>query len=277
MYIDSAGSYGVRVMKAINGFRIDTASSHGVRVISSGGDGVHVWDADRDGVRVWQATDNGVYINQASQDGIFIDNVGNDGVEIRNADFGIYVDQAQLDGVLVTGDRFGGNFFAGNSAAEALVAHTYANNSSDTAIRAYGKGIATGGWSTGFDNGKEAPSIVSPERTIISYGTAQLNDGLAEISYPEIFRENIRSDVPVRISLTPKGEPSGLLYLDKTDANGFQTRLRRISEWGEATDITFDWIAVGTLKEPETSAEAKGDWEKLMQLREEKRTRNYKD
>jgi len=105
----------------------------------------------------------------------------------------------------------------------------------------------------------------------------RISDENAKIFYPEIFKENIRNDIPVRISLTPKGEPSGLLYLDKTDANGFQARLRRISEWGETTDITFDWIAIGTLKEPVTSAEAKADWEKLMQLREEKRTRNHKD
>jgi hypothetical protein len=277
MYIDSAGSYGVQVMKAINGFRVDTASSHGVRVIYSGGDGVHVWDADRDGVRVWQATDNGVYINQANQDGIFIDNVGNDGVQINDAEYGMYVAHAEYDGILAGGNRSGGYFFGDNSAAEAVIAFAYGSTTTDTAIRAYGKGIATGGWVTGFDNGKEAPCIVSPERTIISYGTAQLNQEKAKIFFPEIFKENIRNDIPVRISLTPKGEPSGLLYLDKTDANGFQARLRRISEWGETTDITFDWIAIGTLKEPVTSAEAKADWEKLMQLREEKRTRNHKD
>ena len=187
------------------------------------------------------------------------------------------MDQAQFDGVLVTGDRSGGNFFAGNSAGIGVIARAYNSVATDTAIRAYGKGIATGGWSTGFDMGKEAPCIVSSERTIISYGTSQLNEGKAEISYPEIFRENIRNDVPVRVSLTPKGEPSGLLYLNKTDAKGFQARLKRISEWGEATDITFDWIAIGTLKEPVTSAEAKADWDKLMQLRKEKRTRNYQD
>ena len=71
--------------------------------------------------------------------------------------------------------------------------------------------------------------------------------------------------------MTPRGEPRGLLYLNKTDANGFQVRLRRISEWGEATDITFDWIALGTLKEPETSPEAKTEWDKAMKEREERR------
>ncbi len=317
MYVDSAGLYGVRVMMANNGFRVDTATSHGVRVIYSGGDGVHVWDTERDGVRVWRSAANGIYvdssanngflvnradtgfkalrarhfgvylddagydgiyINNADRDGININTAGDDGISVNQAgDYGVYIDSADYIGFDAMGGVAGGNFFAGRSSAVGLYAHSYNNVTTNTAIDAYGKGVASGGWFTGFDNGKEAPCIISPERTIISYGTAQLNNGKAEISYPEIFKENIRNDMPVRISLTPKGEPSGLLYLDRTDANGFEARLRGISEWGETTDITFDWIAVGTLKEPETSAEAKADWDKAMKVRKEKRARNYKD
>jgi hypothetical protein len=291
--VDSAGYNGVNVNRAdYDGVLVDSANQNGFRVLHAGNDGVSVISAHYDGVSVDSAGDAGVEVNRAGvdafrvflagRDGVYVDSASDNGFSIYGAgQYGVFVDQAGGTGIYIGsagnygvfahGGLGGGNFYAGNAGAEGLYAHAYNNISTDTAIRAYGKGIASGGWSTGFDDGKEAPCIISPELNIIANGTAKLQYGKAEISYPEIFKDNIRNDIPVRINLTPRGEPSGLLYLNKTDANGFQAKLRKISEWGEATDITFDWIAIGTLKEPETSPEAKTEWEKMMREREERR------
>jgi hypothetical protein len=289
--VNNAGYDGLYVNKAgSDGIQIDTATATGVYVRRTlGWNGFHVekahaWgfvvdSAGQDGLKVGQAAGNGVSVGEVAADGFSVDrsdfgyglHVGfsyYDGVDIDSTNWnGFFADRVGLAGIRATGYVCGGRLLAGNSGAVGLYAHSYNDVATDTAIRAYGKGIASGGWSTGFDNGKEAPCVVSPERTIISYGTTRLNDGKAEISYPEIFKENIRNDIPVRVSLTPKGEPSGILYLNDTDGSGFQVKLKTISEWGKATDITFDWIAIGTLKEPETSTQAKAEWEKLMQER----------
>jgi len=280
--VNQADSCGLYVYRAVrNGVYVDSAR-YGVYVGSAAMDGVYINRADDYGVIVDSAGYSGVLVDRAGTDGVSIDSAGGHGIYVRRVgmdgfyvnqadDCGVWVNSAGNIGVVAHGNSFGGSFFADIASAEGLLVHAYNNVSTDTAIRAYGKGIASGGWSTGFDDGKEAPCIISPELNIIANGTAKLQYGKAEISYPEIFKDNIRNDIPVRINLTPRGEPSGLLYLNKTDANGFQAKLRKISEWGEATDITFDWIAIGTLKEPETSPEAKTEWEKMMREREERR------
>jgi hypothetical protein len=192
-------------------------------------------------------------------------------VHIRNSGTGngIKIDSVGGDGIVAYGNGVAGHFYAITAAGEALRAHSYNNTSTDTAIHAYGRGYATGGWFTGglLEN-KGAPCIISPDLTIIAYGTATLNqDGIIDISYPEIFTQNIRSDVPVRVSLTAREEPTGLLYVNSAKFGGFQAKLKKISDWGEKSNITFDWIAIGTLKEPATSPEAKADWQRAMRER----------
>ena len=59
--------------------------------------------------------------------------------------------------------------------------------------------------------------------------------------------------------------------MSQTKTNSFQVNLKQIPGWGDNTNISFDWIAFGTLKEPETSPEAKAEWENAMEEREERR------
>jgi hypothetical protein len=192
-------------------------------------------------------------------------------LHVRNSGtgYGIKVDSAGGDGIVSYGNLAGGHFYAITAAGEAIRAHSFGNVTTDTALHVYGRGYATGGWFTGglLDN-QGAPCIISPELTIIVYSTATLNqDGIVDISYPETFVQNIRNDIPVRISLTPREEPTGLLYLNATKSDGFQVKLKKISGWGDKSSLTFDWIAIGTLKEPITSPEAKAEWQKAMQER----------
>lgn len=52
-----------------------------------------------------------------------------------------------------------------------------------------------------------------------------------------------------------KDEPPGLLYVNRTKSDWFGVTLKQIHNWGNKTDLTFDWIAIGTLKESETTPE----------------------
>ncbi|GEM_PF-2261857 len=271
-----------------NGVGIDYAKADGVALVSVGRDGLGIWNrAGRHGVFINSAGFNGIRIRRTDSTAIIIDSAGQyHGVWVKKSPGtssflagypcwnGVWVDSAQQAGFAVAygsqtwgiyakGNGVGGEFFAGTAGAEGIIAHAYNNVSTDTAIYAYGKGIATGGWAFELEDGKSAPCIASPDLTIIAYGTARLVNGKAEITYPEIFANNIRTDVPVRISLTPKGEPTGLLYTSETKSNGFTVALKRIPSWGENTDITFDWVAFGTLKEPKTSEAAKANWENI--------------
>jgi len=297
VYVDSAGYDGVQVSSAdddgirvgragLDGVYVDRAGDDGVNVDSVGNVGFYVNRADT-GVKVWRAK-MGVYVDSAGYDGVHVERAGLYGVYVdRAGDCGFYVnrsgwdgvavDSAVYDGVYAWGNFSGGNFRANLQAVTVgLIAHAYNNLSTDTAIRAYGKGIATGGWSTGFDDGKEAPCIVSSDRTIIVSGTTKTSDGKAEIHYPAIFTENIRTDVPVRLSVTPIDECPGILAVSRNKAVAFKVTLKRIAGWEGNDDVIFDWIAIGTLKEPETSPEAKAEWEQAIKEREARRVEHEK-
>lgn len=145
-----------------------------------------------------------------------------------------------------------------------MIAYSYTGGS-DTAIHAHGRAYATGGWYTGgLIDYKGAPCVISPELGIIAAGTVQLKNGRAEIDFPAIFKENIRSDIPVRINLTPRGDPNGILCVSGTKINSFEVNLKQIPGWKGDNGIYFDWMAFGTLKEPEISAEEKAELNRLI-------------
>lgn len=269
VYVDSVQAYGLEVNKAGSaGLKVDTALQSAVNINFAGHHGILIDSCNWSGVAINRPVFHGIHIGNTGVDGVLIENVGTDG---------FYVGGAGDNGIKAYGDDAGGKFIADLPAGVGLFAHAYNNVATDTAIRAYGRGIATGGWSTGFDNGKEAPCIVSSEKNIIASGNAVISEGKVLINYPEIFNENIQKDIPVRISITPKGDPSGILCVNDTKLNGFEVVLKQIPGWGGKTNITFDWIAIGTLKEPETSAEAKAEWERQMQQKEEKKVKYYKN
>jgi hypothetical protein len=196
-------------------------------------------------------TGNGIRIDTADNNGIVIHGTRNNGLTIYDAhSTGVYAYRSSTYGVRGSATVIGGYFEAESARGIGMVAKAYNSVAADTAVRAYGKGLASGGWSTGFKDGSEAPCIVSAERTIIASGSARLIAGSAEIKLPEIFTKHIRSDVPVRLNVTPTADAPGLLVAERRGSAGFSVRLRRIATLAGSEDASFDWIAVGVLEEP---------------------------
>jgi len=196
-------------------------------------------------------TGNGIRIDTADNYGIVVHGTRNEGITVWQAhSSGIYAYHVPQWGVRGAGTLGGGYFQAESARGIAVTATSYNSVAADTAIRAYGKGLASGGWATGFDDGGEAPCIVSGERMIIASGSAKLSAGRAEISLPEVFTRHVRSDVPVRLNVTPTADAPGLLVAERRGNDGFSVRLRRIAGLSGADDAAFDWIAIGILEEP---------------------------
>jgi hypothetical protein len=274
--IDTAGFGGIAVNYAFtDGVNIGYAFQYGVYVDTAGGDGMFISNTGIDGIGINNAGWDGLYITYAGINGVEAAEVATDGVYIMHAgDNGIRIDSAESYGVLAHGNIAGGNFVAGNANAIGVVAHAYGDASSDTAIQAYGSGYATGGWFTGGLFGdKSAPCLISSELGIISAGTATLNNKQAEINFDPVFTENIRTDVPIRITVTPKGKPAGFIYVSESRTSGFKVELEAVPGLEKnGTDISFDWIAFGTLKDYQTSPETQAQWQKMMQESDAKRT-----
>jgi hypothetical protein len=214
-----------------NGIRIDSASNNGIVVSYSNGTGVLVDSSSSSGFACYGAASDGIYIARAGVRGVRVDNAGN-------------------YGIAAYGDDGGGFLKADLATGVGLRAESYNGVNTDTAIYADGRGVSTGGWTFDFDDGSGAPCIVAPEQAIIASGAATIRRGNAAIAYPEVFARHIRPDVPVRINLTPRGNPSGMLCVAETDAAGFGVTLKAVPGWDGESDVTFDWIAIGALREP---------------------------
>ena len=270
--VEHAGDNGVRVLlSGWNGIQLDSTSYDGIHIDRAGVDGIRIENANDEGIRIYRAGYNGVEIDNAIHDALNIDCAGSSGVYVDSANQGIYVARANQQGVYAFGRNCGGQFRALGASAVGLYANAYNNLASDTAIYAYGKGLSTGGWSTATKDG-EAPCIVSPERTIIAYGTSTLNNGIADIKFDQIFSSNIKTGIPIRVNITPKGKPAGFVYVTETNSTGFKVGLEQVPGLEKnATDISFDWIAIGIMKEPETTPEAKVEWQKAIQEKQQRR------
>jgi hypothetical protein len=195
-------------------------------------------------------TGNGIRIDTADNVGIIVSGTRHDGIIVASTHgTGVYSYHSFYYGVRGSGRLAGGYFQAESAQGEAVVARSYNNSSTDTAIRAYGKGIATGGWSTGFDDG-EAPGVVSDGRMMLACGSARLSGGHAEVSLPDLFVSHVRPDVPVRLGVTPTEDAPGLLVAERSGSDRFAVRLRRIAGLDGRDDASFDWMAVGVLEEP---------------------------
>jgi len=232
-----------------NGIRVDSAANNGIVVYFANSAGIIVDSSGSNGINVYAANTDGIYVARAGVRGVRVDNAGSYGV----ASYG----------------NIGGGFFKADVATGVgIEADAYNNVSTDTAIRAHGRGYATGGWYTGdLAGGASAPCVVSPEQVIIVHGSARLTGGKASISFPAVFVDNVRADVPVQVTLTPVGNPAGLLCVAAKDASGFITVLKTVSGWSGETDVKFDWVAIGTLREPQTSAAARASAEQEQQER----------
>jgi hypothetical protein len=273
VHLDTTGNDGYYVTKTgASGMVIRRANSMGVWVDSAGTTGLVVSYANR-GVEIHRAIDHGLYIGRAGNTGIYIDSVVNEGVYVYDPNYGvrtgncrntgIYVNNAVNYGVDVMGEVAGGTFYSSNAGAEAIVAYAYNGVNTDTAIYADGKGVATGGWGVTLKGG-EGYSIVNLNRTIVAYGSGQIRNKNCHIEFDKIFKDNIRIDIPISVNLTPRGNPTGILVVSDSDADGFSVTLKEIPGWSGDNDITFNWTAYAQLKEPETTAEEKAEYDRMM-------------
>jgi hypothetical protein len=172
----------------------------------------------------------------------------------------VYTHDIAYTGVVGQGNVLGGGFVATAPTGIGVEADAYNSDPSDTAIRARGKGLASGGWYTGFDDG-EAPGVVSDERTIVATGRTRNAKGEANVTLPALFKAHLKHGAPVRVSLTPRGDPAGILCVSASDAAGFTVRLKTVPGWDGDQDIEFDWVAYGTLEEPKTSPADRAAWD----------------
>lgn len=217
-----------------NGIRIDSAANNGIVISYCNSTGVLVDSSNGNGFNCYGAATDGIYIARAGTRGIRVDNAGSYGI----ASYG----------------NLGGGFFRADIASGVgLRAETYNGVNGDTAIYADGRGIATGGWGSLFEDGSEVPCVVASGRLIIATGTDVVVNGAASIRYPDVFARHVRTDVPVRISLTPRGNPTGMLCVSDADAAGFRVALKTVPGWDGESNVTFDWLAFGTLPEPSTT------------------------
>ncbi|MBS4014962.1 MAG: hypothetical protein KGZ86_00770, partial [Candidatus Latescibacteria bacterium] len=258
-------------------------TGRGIVIDSVGFGGVHIGYAFADGFNVGYAGQSGLSIDTVGGsairvivtpfDAIGVDEAGFAALYAMHAGTGVQIDSSESDGIYAYGNFSGGRLIASNPQGIGLIAHAYNNTSTDTAIQAYGSGYATGGWYTGglLDN-KSAPCLISSELGIVTSGTATLSDGEAVINFDPLFADNIRTDIPIRITVTPKGRPAGFLYVAESRANGFRVALEAIPGLEKnGTDITFDWIAVGTLKDYQTSPDAQTQWQQMIKERDAQR------
>jgi hypothetical protein len=309
MYVDNAVAYGfVANNVGFGGLAVVNAGWDGVYVESAGWNGFSVWNADYYGVHVNHAESCGVYVGdaccgvwvdsaycgsgfnvrKATWDGVHVDSVGDDGVQVTNAGWGLYVENAEWSGVWVVGagthgvlaygDLAGGRFFADTTYAVGVIAHAWQDSAENTAIYAFGKGLATGGWSAALKNGKEGFSIVSSNRQIMTSGTGRISNGKAKIRFDPTFTENLASDAEVKIILTPSDIPSGLICATKKSRDGFEAKVLPIEELkAYESNLSFDWIAIGELRDYETTPEAKAEWQMAEMELKEKQRRHEED
>jgi hypothetical protein len=253
-----------------SGLTIESQNGVGVYVRNSGSVGYYVRNAAERGFQVDSAGAYGLVIYRAQTgDAIFTDTSASHAFYAGTCSRGFGVSHALDVGVVAYADTIGGWFIANTSAGVGVQAHAYGNNTTDTAIQAYGRGYATGGWYTGGLKGEsEAPCLVSPELGIVAAGSATLDGDAVTVQFPRVLTSNVRSDIPVRITVTPRGEPAGVLYVSGTDATGFRVSLKRVPGWNSDAGVAFDWIAFGSLKEHETSPEAKAAWGESIRERD---------
>jgi len=247
-----------------DGYVVGRTARHGFAVYDSAQfDGVYIREADTNGMEVDKAGYNGLQVDTAGSNGVYVGRAGDDAFEAGSVNYGLYAPIATYYGAWANGGTAGGNFGATVATGVGVLARAYNNNSSDTAIQAYGRGYATGGWYTGgFKGGREAPCVVSPERCVVAGGHARLVDGAATVRLDPIVSENIRSDLPVRVTVTPRGMPGGLTYVPTSDQYGFTVGFEAIPGLPSNKNCEFDWIAFAVLREPTTSAAARADWER---------------
>lgn len=236
-----------------DGLKIDFSEKDGILIKDVMGNGVNVQRAHRgfyigeafdDGVKVKFAKEDGLSVDSA-YDGIDIDKVEDDGVSVfRASGDGVVVYYAGDEGINATGER--GNVLRSNNkdfyGLYVYSAGAYPNN---PGLYVAGTIYATGTKSSLVETsrGKEPLyAVESPEVEFMCSDTARLVNGMAKVEFNRLFCEAISTEVPLRITLTPKGEWSEL-FVSGQFSKGFL-----VKSASEKKDVEFDWIAIGRRK-----------------------------
>jgi hypothetical protein len=248
--VDSASECAFCVYRAgLFGFRAYNVNNYGVLIDSAGEDAFRTYRAGYNGMSIYRAGQNGIWISRARFEGLIIDSSGDNGVEAY-------------------GNNSGGTFRANVETAKGVIAHAYQNSTTDTAIYAYGKVVATGGVSSVLTNG-EGHSLVSTNPSIVAYGSGRIVDGNCNVLFERTFTENLAPNREIKIFITPSDIPAGLICVKEKSTNGFKAALLPIAELADyKSNLNFDWMAIGNLKEYETSSSAKAEWEEAIGERE---------
>ena len=62
-----------------------------------------------------------------------------------------------------------------------------------------------------------------------------------------------------------------MLFVDHKSTSGFSVILKEIPGWDGSKAVSFDWFAIGMLRDVSVSPEAKANWDQLMRDRAERR------
>lgn len=221
--IKEAAEKGVNVQSAQQGFYVEKAYDKGVKVKFAGEDGLFV-DSSYDGVDVDMVEDDGVSVYRASGDGVVIYYAGDEGID-------------------AIGER-GNVLRSNNQGFYGLYVYSAGAYPQNPGLYVAGTIYATGTKSSLVETskGKEPLyAVESPEVEFMCSGTARLKNGESKIKFDRLFRESISTQIPLRITLTPKGKYSEL-FVSQQSFEGFAVKS------GSDEDVEFDWIAIGRRK-----------------------------
>ena len=221
--IKEAVEKGVNVQSAKQGFYVEKAYDKGVKVKFAGEDGLFV-DSSYDGVDVDMVEDDGVSVYRASGDGVVIYYAGDEGID-------------------AIGEK-GNVLRSNNQGFYGLYVYSAGAYPQNPGLYVAGTIYATGTKSSLVETskGKEPLyAVESPEVEFMCSGTAKLKNGESKIKFDRLFRESISKDVPLRITLTPKGKWCQL-FVSQQNSEEFSVKS------GSDEEVEFDWIAIGRRK-----------------------------
>jgi hypothetical protein len=117
----------------------------------------------------------------------------------------------------------------------------------------------------------EVYAVESPDVWFEDFGTAELNNGIAEVTLDLTFALTVNTELSYHVFLTPKGD-CDVLYVAQQSAHGFQVR----ESHGGKSNISFDYRIVAKRRgfESVRLQEVDADAEAVAEIREHNHARS---
>ncbi|MBI4722196.1 MAG: hypothetical protein HY769_04240 [Candidatus Stahlbacteria bacterium] len=259
-----AGASGVYVNNADeNGVYVNNADSNGVRINNTGGHGIKIGYAQKCGVFIDSSGSDwdGIWVSKAGYNGLTVQNAVHNGLSVGSAGYnGVNVDAAEHVGVLAHGTNWGAAFYNNGASYPTLYLRnehgaTSADHLADFyagtgTLRFYfrgdGNAYADAGWNTfksgGKGNVEPYHSMETRDKEIVSSGSAKLSNGATTVNLDPKIAEFVSNNVDLKITVTPKGNWSGL-YIASRSADNFVVK----SGAGDQ-NVEFDWMVIAREK-----------------------------